>query len=343
MTAPDAVVFGGAGFLGRPLVRRLAAQGLRVRVVSRRATSAFEDLPTVTCRQGDVSDARDVDDAVLGAGFVFLMTTGGGDRWADFERDVVRGASNVARASSGAGVRRVVYTSSIAALYLGGRRVIDESTGPDPHAGGRCFYTRAKIAAEGVLHAAHRERKLPVVVCRPGLVMGQEGVLQHAGVGYWASETCCIGWGPGDAPLPFVLVDDVAEALCRAMSTPDIEGCDFNLVAAPPITAAGYVQLLAELSRRPFRFYARPVGWLHAIDAAKWAIKVAARKPENAYPSLRELKSRTARAQIDCSRARSVLGWSPATDLDLFLRRAVLPHIDLVAAGDLRLAGEAAA
>jgi nucleoside-diphosphate-sugar epimerase len=338
----DVVVFGGTGFIGRPLVRRLAEAGHRVRVVSRRAAPLFADCPGVSCERGDVAEPEAVAAAIRGAATVYLLTTGGGDSWADFERDVVRGTAHVAEACVAAGVQRLIYTSSIAALYLGDRGVVDESYGVDARPYDRCLYARAKIAAEAILRQAHAERGLPVVIVRPGLVVGEGGSVQHAGVGYWSSDTCCIGWGTGDTPLPFVLVNDVADALSRAMSAVNVAGQTMNLVAAPPITASEYVHLIASHSLRPFRFYPRPLAWLQGVDVAKWAVKAAARKPDNAFPSMRELRSRTARTRIDCSRARALLGWQPNGTRDAFIRGAILPHVDPVLPGDLRLTGGAA-
>src|SRR5260370_22074124 len=75
----------------------------------------------------------------------------------------------------------------------------------------------------------HDRSGLPVVILRPGIVVGRGGVLCHAGIGAWRSSTCCTIVGKGSHPLAFVLVEDVAAAFFAAMDAPDVEGRTFNL------------------------------------------------------------------------------------------------------------------
>ena len=77
----------------------------------------------------------------------------------------------------------------------------------------------------------HRERGLPLVIVRPGIVIGRGGSPFHWGVGMWWHDAVCQIWGQGNNKLPLVLVEDVARGLIAAMDTPGIEGRDFNLVA----------------------------------------------------------------------------------------------------------------
>ena len=52
---------------------------------------------------------------------------------------------------------------------------------------------------------------------RPGIVVGREGPLQHWGIGRWHGAGALRFWDRGDHPLPFVLVDDVAEGHVLAL------------------------------------------------------------------------------------------------------------------------------
>ncbi len=124
----------------------------------------------------------------------------------------------MAEAALAAGVERFVYVSSIAALYCGpdcGRPLLDDSVETDPRPGGREIYSRGKMEAERALLTLHRERGLPLVIARPGVVLGEGTPLQHSGLGLWVRDNHCVGWGQGDHPLPVVGVDDVADALVR--------------------------------------------------------------------------------------------------------------------------------
>jgi len=67
-----------------------------------------------------------------------------------------------------------------------------------------------------LLSEIHEKRGLPLVILRPGIVIGRGGNPFHWGVGRF-SENICEVWGDGLNKLPFVLVSDVASALIKAM------------------------------------------------------------------------------------------------------------------------------
>jgi hypothetical protein len=127
--------------------------------------------------------------------------------------------------------------------------------------------------------------------------------------------------------------------MTAAISASDVEGRTFNLVGDVRPSAAEYVSLIATHSHRNFRFYPRRLAVLQAVDIAKWLLKGAARKAENPYPSSRDLKSRALVTQFDCTAARTLLNWTPASNSTDFVRDAVLCHIRPPSVGDLRLRG----
>lgn len=334
----DAVVIGGSGFIGSHLVKELTNEGRTVRVVSRGAAGRPAKEGLVEYQRGAVGSLADMLAAAEGAGCVYHLATGGGQSWADFERDFVGGARNVAEACRRQGVRRLVYASSTAALYLARDGVIDESTPADPKPVMRSYYARAKIEAENLLLDLHRREQLPLVIVRPAVVVGRGGVLSHSGVGLWCSDLHCMGWGSGRNPLPWVLVRDVARAMRAAGQAPGIEGRAFNLACAVEMSAREFVEELARRSRRRFRFHPRNLWIEQSIELCKWLLKVAARKAENPFPYYRDMVTRSFRTRLDCSAARDVLGWTPVDDREEFLREAIDSNLPLFAAGDLRLA-----
>ena len=333
----EAVVIGGTGFIGSYLVEALVQSGWRVRVVSRSGgTDRLHD--GVTFVRAAVSDADALGKAIAGAEYVFHLATGGGAGWADFERDYIAGTRTVAEACLKHGVRRLIYTSSIAALDLGRNVTVTEAEGVDPQPEVRGMYCRAKVAAEGILNEMHARQGLDVVILRPAVVMGRGGLLAHSGVGQWPSDGCCIGWGAGRNPLPFVLAEDVASACVLAMTAAGAAGRTFNLVGDVMISAREYVERAAAFSMRNLRFYPQSLLKLQALEVMKWVLKCAARKADNPFPSYRDLKSRSLQTRLDCSAAKNVLGWRPNADKEHFFREAVYSHIAPVAPADLRLA-----
>ena len=114
---PIALVIGGTGFIGSHLVRELVRQGFRVRVLSRGAVPST-DGPT-ECIRGSLTDSNVLRDAISGSSVVFHVAGGGGRSWEEFNHDVVLGTLNLATACLRHGRPRLIYASSIAALYLG--------------------------------------------------------------------------------------------------------------------------------------------------------------------------------------------------------------------------------
>src|ERR671914_2123924 len=114
-------VFGGTGFLGRRLVRRLAAEGATVRIAVRypdrthRVLRAAE-MERVTVVRTDVRDQASVAAAVAGVDAVVNAVSAYVERpGVTFESVHERGAKMVAQASAAAGVGRLVLVSGIGA------------------------------------------------------------------------------------------------------------------------------------------------------------------------------------------------------------------------------------
>jgi nucleoside-diphosphate-sugar epimerase len=187
----------------------------------------------------------------------------------------------------------------------------------------RNLYARAKAASEEILMASHRERGLPVIVFRPGIVIGRGGSPFHWGIGMWSWNAVCQIWGQGRNSLPFVLVEDVAQALVAAVDRAEIEGESFNLVADTDLTAFDYLKALEEHAGVSFQKYPTPPWKFYAVDLVKWIVKQMVRHPDQRRPSYRDWETRTQRARYDCTKARRLLNWNPVCDRDEIIRRGI--------------------
>lgn len=327
--ADDVLVIGGTGFIGGRVVARLVAQGRRVRVLARgvkNLPATFAD-PAIAIVPGDARSEADILRAIGNAGTVInLAHGGGGANFAEIEANLVGGATTVAKCCLARGVRRLIFVSSIAALYLGDpQETVTGLTRLDPEPEKRADYARAKGLAEAALLALNRTDGLPVVIVRPGVVIGEGTTPFHSGIGYYNHETHCLGWNQGSNPLPLVLVDDVADAILRALETPGIEGKTYNLVGDVRLTARDYVAALARATGRPLRYHPQPVLKIYAIELLKSVVKKLSGR-RDPWPSLRDLKSRGLVAGFDCSAEARELGWKPVGDRAEFLRRGFEVH-----------------
>jgi len=180
----QALVTGGTGFVGSHIARQLIAAGHTARVLRRINSSmlALEGVE-VESAMGDVTDRDSLALAMRGCEWVFHVAAVA-DYWrADKARMYhvnIDGARNVFEAALAAGVRRVVFTSSGAAVGL--RRdgtPADESVqfNLDPR---RCPYGHTKFLAEAEALRAVR-RGLEVVIVNPAIIMGPGDVNQISG------------------------------------------------------------------------------------------------------------------------------------------------------------------
>lgn len=323
---PDTLVVGGTGFIGRTLTRALVAAGRDVRVLSRGGFGPFADLPDrVETMAARLSDSDDLARALAGIRHVFHLGRSLETSWADALKHDVEVTEAIARAALRAGVERFVYTGTIASYDMSDPgRTITEATGFAEDMTDRNLYARAKAEGERRLLALHRTDGLPLVIARPGIVVGEGGPLQHWGIGRWHGAGAVRLWGNGRNILPFVLNDDIADGLVAMLHTSDIEGRSYNLVGEPMLTGRDYFDAIATRLGARIRVASGNLTALWLTDFAKSALKKhALRRPDVVRPSLRDWKSRAHLSAFDNAAPKADLGWSPERDREAFLRRAV--------------------
>jgi len=322
------LVLGGTGFIGRELLRQLIGAGFPVRVLVRSLAGIPVELSAVAnleCVVGDLANDADIKRAMEGVETVFHLARAHVKSWADYQEFEIEATRRVAECALARGVKRFIYTGTIDSYYAGaGAGTITEETPLDLRIERRNLYARAKAASEGILTRMHRKEGLPLVIVRPGIVIGRGGSPFHWGVGMWWNDAVCQIWGEGKNKLALVLVEDVAAGLIAAMKTPEIEGRSFNLVGEPLLTAQEYLDELDRAGGIRIQRHATPIARFYRKDLMKWMVKVLVRHPDRRMPSYRDWESRTGRAVFDCSAAKAVLGWKPVEDREELLRLGIV-------------------
>lgn len=168
---------GGHGFIGSRVTRRLAERGDAVRCLVREKSKthriddiAFERVP------GDVRDKASLVAALQGAeACVHLASVSSWSllRSSVLEATVIDGTRNLFEAAIEAGVRRVVYVSSILAVNASAEPKVFDETSPFELGGTKLRYSVAKHAAEQLGHEAAK-KGLEVVTVNPAEVYGPD-------------------------------------------------------------------------------------------------------------------------------------------------------------------------
>ncbi|MFO1087365.1 MAG: NAD-dependent epimerase/dehydratase family protein [Reyranellaceae bacterium] len=208
------LVTGGSGFLGSAVVRALIGRGVRVRALVR-AASPRANLVGLDCEVvvGDLTDRRSLEAALKGVRYLFHVAADY-RLWARDPSEIIRanveGTLNLKREALAAGVERIVYTSSVAALRVAGATApVDETAALAAHEAIGA-YKRSKTMAERAVEEMIARDGLPAVIVSPTTPIGPRDI-RPTPTGRILLDAAR-GRIPAfvDTGLNFVHVDDVA-------------------------------------------------------------------------------------------------------------------------------------
>jgi dihydroflavonol-4-reductase len=214
-----ALVTGASGFVGSAVARALVARGLQVRVLMRASASRL-NIASLDCEPvtGDMRDQASMAEAMKGARYLFHVAADY-RLWArdpgEIERNNFLGAQATMGAALKAGVERVVYTSSVAALKPG-EGAVDETSRHTPQSVIGA-YKRSKLVAEREVERLILTEKLPAVIVAPSTPIGPRDI-KPTPTGRVIVEAAT-GRMPAfvDTGLNLVHVDDVAQGHLLAL------------------------------------------------------------------------------------------------------------------------------
>lgn len=193
-------IFGGAGFLGRYIARRMAKEGWRVRVAVRRPNEALHVRPYGVVGQVDpvFCNIRDDDSvrAALAGADAAINCVGTFDKGGknNFDAVHVEGAERIAKISAELGVAQLTHISAIGA-----------------DANGDSIYAQTKAKGEAAVLAAMPD----AVILRPSVMFGPEDNFFNR-FGTMARYSLILPIVGADTKFQPVYVDDVAKAAVNA-------------------------------------------------------------------------------------------------------------------------------
>ncbi|WP_428535499.1 complex I NDUFA9 subunit family protein [Rhodopila sp.] len=239
-----ATIFGGSGFIGRYVVKRLAQQGFIVRVPSRQPEAALflkpmgavgQIVPLFASIGNEATVHRAVEGAEVVVNLVGALTESGA---ASFQAVHTEGSERIARLAAASGVSQLIQISAI---------------GADPNSASR--YASSKGRAEQAVLAAFPQ----ATVMRPSLVFGIEDKFfnRFAEIARLAPIMPVIS---GDTKMQPVYVCDVADAVMAARASSAAQGKVFELGGPRVWTFREILAYILKATRRERRLVDIPMG-----------------------------------------------------------------------------------
>jgi UDP-glucose 4-epimerase len=297
------LVTGGAGFIGSHVVDRLLAEGHRVDIVDNLSTgrpalvaaAAALHLCDIRSPRLDTVFADARPEAVVHVAAQASVARSVADPLVDASVNVL-GTIALLAACQRWGVGRVVYTSTGGAAY-GDTDIVP--TPEDHPTNATSPYGVSKTAAERYLDCWNGLTGVPTLTLRLANVygprqnpLGEAGVIAIFAHRLLRGESCVIN-GDGEQTRDYVYVADVAEAAVRALDRPE---------------ARGVANVGTGIETSVNELYAR-------------LARVAGASHPPAHGPAKPGEQR--RSVLNPSRAKMLLGWTPATSLEQGLARTV--------------------
>jgi len=214
MAGKQATVFGGSGFLGRYVVKRLADAGWRIFVGVRYPERAgflrpMGDVGQVVPIKTNITDPEAIAAAVEGSDLVInlvgILYEKGPQRFAAVH---AQGAERVAQAAKAGGVARLIHVSAIGA----------DAASP-------AVYARSKAAGEAAVTAAFDG----ATIVRPSLLIGPEDDFFNRFAALARITPALPLINGGHTKFQPIYVGDVADAIVAAAEDPATAGRVFEL------------------------------------------------------------------------------------------------------------------
>jgi nucleoside-diphosphate-sugar epimerase len=298
------LITGANGFVGRPLCAELQRRGQSVRGAMRSHGQLSAAGETVIVGEVDAGTKwdyalRDVDTVIHLAARVHVMKDKAADPLTEFLKVNLYGTANLAQQAAGAGVKRLVFVSSI---KVNGEateaRPFADSDEPDP----QDPYAISKLQAEQVLQRIGQETGLEIVIVRPPLVYGP-GVK-----GNFLRLLTAIDRG---IPLPLagahnlrslLYVDNLVDALIVCATHSAAAGQTYLVSDGKDVSTAMLVETIAHALGRSSRSFHIPPGLLRAAATVLGRAELI----DRLFGSLR----------VNDQKIRGELAWAPPYSME---------------------------
>ncbi len=306
------LVTGANGFVGSALCARLRRDGVSVRGAVRALNSkpdgaeAFA-IGSLSAETNWTKALKNVEQVVHLAARVHVMNDKSSDPLAEFRRVNVEGTAALARQAAIAGVRRFVFLSSVKVngefTEAGHLFTADDAPAPEDS------YAVSKYEAEQLLRQIAGETGMEVVIIRPPLVYGP---------GVKANFGSMMRWLARGVPLPLAAVTENCRSLVALDNLVDLIVTCLNHPAAANQTflvSDGEDLSTAQLLKRMGAAMGHPARLMY-LPPTLLKLGTTVLNMPGMYQRL------CGSLQLDMTKTRHLLGWTPPVSVDEGLRRA---------------------
>lgn len=315
------LVTGPTGFIGQRLCVALTEAGYRVRAATRNleqsvGSSRYERV-AIGQINGDTDWARalqGVEVIVHLAARAHVMRDRSTDSLATFRDVNTHGTEQLASSAVNAGVRRIVYVSTI--------KVNGETTDTEPFRETDLPapidpYGISKWEAEQSLRRLTTGTGVETVAVRPPLVYGPGVKGNFLTLLHWAKRGVPLPLGDCRNRRSLIGLDNFVDVLVRCVAHPAAAGETFLVADGEDLSTTELLQHVAHALGRPTRLLRVPMPWL------RWGARLVGRHAvyERLCGSL----------QVDVSKARRLLNWTPPRSVDDELARTARWFLELYA------------
>lgn len=297
MNSKRLLVTGANGFVGRRLCLRAEEQGWVIRPTSRLKMGGENNVIGDIASNAEWSDAlKGVDSVVHLAACLHQKRGSWTHELTRFRQVNVEGSRRLAETAAKMGVKRFLFLSSIKVngeKTGDGNRPFTESDTPAPEDA----YAVSKWEAENVLWEIEKKSSMEVVVIRPPLIYGP---------GVKANFLKLMELVDRGIPLPFggirnrrslLSLTNLVDLIYRCLEHPEAAGQMF-------LASDGEDVSTPELARRIAKALGRPA---RLLPVPEWLMKLGGTITGKSA----EVKRLCGSLQIDSSKARRLLGWTP--------------------------------
>lgn len=255
------LVTGATGFVGRALCPLLRSRGFEVRAAVRDPASAGPDVEVA--RIDELGPATHWSAAVSGtdvvvhlAGRAHVLGEAGSDEAAKVRAVNVEGTVHLARAAARAGVRRLVFVSSV---KVHGERNAGRPWTENDRPAPEDLYARSKWEAEQALDVLARTTGLEVTVLRPPLVYGPGVKANFLRLLRTVDRGLPIPLGAIRNRRSLVYVGNLADAIAACLAHPAAANRTFLVADGEDVSTPELVRRVADALERPARLVNVPL------------------------------------------------------------------------------------